>query len=114
MRRIFFMFIVLAIINSSCSTSSDVVSDKRLQKRKYTKGLSIKKAPLSLKTLSHISLDQANKNKSESINENYNFDYILKNVVISNSLSIEKKTLLTANLNNITVDDCCSCAPGCC
>ena len=41
MKKIYLFTLILAIF-SSCSTTSDVVSNKRIQKRKYTKGFNIK------------------------------------------------------------------------
>ena len=48
MKKIYLLTLVLAIF-ASCSTTSDVVSNKRIQKRKYTKGFNIK----SLKNNNH-------------------------------------------------------------
>ena len=41
MKKIYLLTLILAIF-ASCSTTSDVVSNKRIQKRKYTKGFNIK------------------------------------------------------------------------
>ena len=41
MKKLYLLTLILAIF-ASCSTTSDVVSSKRIQKRKYTKGFNIK------------------------------------------------------------------------
>jgi hypothetical protein len=42
MKKIIISFLIGVLFNS-CSVSSDVVSNKKIQKRKYTSGLSIRK-----------------------------------------------------------------------
>ena len=43
MKQLYTIIISLLIL-SSCSTSNDVVSNKKVQKRKYTKGFVVKKS----------------------------------------------------------------------
>ena len=58
MKKIYTLLIAAGII-SSCSTSSDVVSNSFIQKRKYTKGLNIKK--------SHFNFGKVNKTTSVNL-----------------------------------------------
>ena len=61
-------------IFASCSTTSDVVSNKRIQKRKYTKGFNIKSQKknnyrLALKDQSNSKLN-AKVSSENNVNEN--------------------------------------------
>jgi len=72
--KIFFLVSLLLIIINSCSTTNDVVQNKRINKRKYTKGLNIHKKNnnQNLKLVSKTKVETKTNNsffKSTAINE---------------------------------------------
>lgn len=100
MRKLYSYVVILTLIFSSCSTSSDVVSSNRIQKRKYTKGLNIKKSPFkgfnltrnnSLVTTKHV----FPKPKVQSLKINK----ISKNIAESKQLNINE-AFIAFNSNN--------------
>lgn len=80
----------------SCSTSSDVVSNKKIQKRKYTKGFDIKnKRKLDFNNYSLNEIDQKTFNENKKIKSNL----ILNNNIYSNES--ENENLLASSKNII-------------
>lgn len=70
-----FKLATLSLIISSCSTTSDVVSNKRISKRKYTNGLVVRKSnPKVFIT----------KNNSKSEKKEFSYDKVLKSATSKN------------------------------
>jgi len=102
MKKIYLLTLILAIF-ASCSTTSDVVSNKRIQKRKYTKGFNIKSQ--------NNNHNLASKDQSSSVfssevsvenNDNTNTDLILasrEGVIIEQSIANQTLRTELKNLN---------------
>tara|TARA_B100001287_G_scaffold220742_1_gene189820 strand:- start:373 stop:1008 length:636 start_codon:yes stop_codon:yes gene_type:complete len=106
MKKIYLLTLILAIF-ASCSTTSDVVSDNRIQKRKYTKGFNIKSH-----NKNHIlaSKDQSisilNSEKSIKIN-NTNTDLVFaskEGVIIEQSIANQNLRTELKNLNSLLIN----------
>ena len=67
---VFNLFIAVALILGSCATSNDVVSNRLISKRKYTKGFFVKKngATKSKGDVKEIELAESNDAKSNRVN----------------------------------------------
>ena len=74
MKKIYLLTLIVAIF-ASCSTTSDVVSNKRIQKRKYTKGFNIKSQKKNNYNLAFK--DQSSSEFSSKNNVNENSDLFL-------------------------------------
>ena len=104
MKKIYLLTLILAIF-ASCSTTSDVVSNKRIQKRKYTKGFNIKSQ--------NNNHNLASKDQSSSVfssevsvenNDNTNTDLILasrEGVIIEQSIANQTLRTELKNLNGL-------------
>tara|TARA_B100001093_G_C26768321_1_gene988912 strand:+ start:116 stop:754 length:639 start_codon:yes stop_codon:yes gene_type:complete len=104
MKKIYLLTLILAIF-ASCSTTSDVVSNKRIQKRKYTKGFNIKSQ--------NNNHNLASKDQSSSVfssevsvenNDNTNTDLILasrEGVIIEQSIANQTLRTELKNLNSL-------------
>lgn len=104
MKKIYLTTLILAIF-ASCSTTSDVVSNKRIQKRKYTKGFNIKSQ--------NNNHNLASKDQSSSVfssevsvenNDDTNTDLILasrEGVVIEQSIANQTLRTELKNLNSL-------------
>ena len=57
-----YTIILSLFILASCSTSNDVVSNRKIQKRKYTKGFTVKKSEKKFFNRLHLRNFEANKN----------------------------------------------------
>ena len=104
MKKIYLLTLILAIF-ASCSTTSDVVSNKRIQKRKYTKGFNIKSYNnnhiLALKDQNTFDL---NFEESKENNDNTNTDLILasrEGVIIEQSIANQTLRTDLKNLNSL-------------
>ena len=102
MKKIYLLTLIVAIF-ASCSTTSDVVSNKRIQKRKYTKGFNIKSQKKNNYNLAFK--DQSSSEFSSKNNVNENSDLILaskEGVIIGQTIA--NQTLRT-ELNNILINE---------
>jgi len=108
MKKIYLLTLILAIF-ASCSTTSDVVSNKRIQKRKYTKGFNIKSH-----NNNHIlaSKDQSISvfSSEESIenNDNTNSDLVFaskEGVIIEQSIANQTLRTELKNLNSLLINE---------
>ena len=96
MKKIYSFTIILILIVSSCSTSSDVVSSNRVQKRKYTKGLHVKKTIFNgIKKTKHQneSLVSNNNQLINSKNQSFEFNKISKSITESKELNTSKSLI---------------------
>ena len=90
-------------IFASCSTTSDVVSNKRIQKRKYTKGFNIKSQKKNNYNLAFK--DQSSSEFSSKNNVNENSDLFLaskEGVIIGQTIANQS---LRTELNNILINE---------
>ena len=104
MKKIYLTTLILAIF-ASCSTTSDVVSNKRIQKRKYTKGFNIKSQ--------NNNHNLASKDQSSSVfssevsvenNDNTNTDLVFaskEGVIIEQSIANQTLRTELKNLNSL-------------
>ena len=73
MKKIYSFLLVIAVL-ASCSTSNDVVSNKKVQKRKYNKGLYIKANKKNTLSFNFLKWEKTNntiaKNNPEKISSN--------------------------------------------
>ena len=102
MKKIYLLTLIVAIF-ASCSTTSDVVSNKRIQKRKYTKGFNIKSQKKNNYNLAFK--NQSSSEFSSKNNENENSDLFLaskEGVIIGQTIA--NQTLRT-ELNNILINE---------
>jgi len=102
MKKIYLLTLIVAIF-ASCSTTSDVVSNKRIQKRKYTKGFNIKSQKKNNYNLAFK--DQSSSEFSSKNNVNKNSDLFLaskEGVIIGQTIA--NQTLRT-ELNNILINE---------
>jgi hypothetical protein len=105
MKKLYLLTLILAIF-ASCSTTSDVVSNKRIQKRKYTKGFNIKSQnknnhnPASKDQSSYVFSSEV----SVENNDNTNTDLILasrEGVIIEQSIANQTLRTDLKNLNSL-------------
>lgn len=105
MKKLYLITLILAIF-ASCSTTSDVVSNKRIQKRKYTKGFKIKSQnknnhnPASKDQISYVYSSEV----SVENNDNTNTDLILasrEGVIIEQSIANQTLRTDLKNLNSL-------------
>ena len=105
MKKLYLITLILAIF-ASCSTTSDVVSNKRIQKRKYTKGFNIKSQnknnhnPASKDQSSYVFSSEV----SVENNDNTNTDLIFasrEGVIIEQSIANQTLRTELKNLNSL-------------
>tara|TARA_Y100000385_G_C12926771_1_gene564957 strand:- start:134 stop:754 length:621 start_codon:yes stop_codon:yes gene_type:complete len=102
MKKIYLLTLIVAIF-ASCSTTSDVVSNKRIQKRKYTKGFNIKSQKKNNYNLAFK--DQSSSEFSSKNNVNENSDLFLaskEGVIIGQTIASQA---LRTELNNILINE---------
>ena len=105
MKKIYLLTLILAIF-ASCSTTSDVVSNKRIQKRKYTKGFNIKSQNNNNHNLALKDQNTFDLNSEESIenNGNTNTDLVFaskEGVIIEQSIANQTLRTELKNLNSL-------------
>jgi len=109
MKKIYLLTLILAIF-ASCSTTSDVVSNKRIQKRKYTKGFNIKSQNnnnhnLALKDQNTFDL---NSEESKENNDNTISDLVFaskEGVIIEQSIANQTLRTELKNLNSLLINE---------
>jgi hypothetical protein len=109
MKKIYLLTLILAIF-ASCSTTSDVVSNKRIQKRKYTKGFNIKSKNnnnhnLALKDQNTFDL---NSEESKENNDNTISDLVFaskEGVIIEQSIANQTLRTELKNLNSLLINE---------
>ena len=109
MKKIYLLTLILAIF-ASCSTTSDVVSNKRIQKRKYTKGFNIKSQNnnnhnLALKSQNTFDL---NSEESKENNDNTISDLVFaskEGVIIEQSIANQTLRTELKNLNSLLINE---------
>ena len=102
MKKIYLLTLIVAIF-ASCSTTSDVVSNKRIEKRKYTKGFNIKSQKKNNYNLAFK--DQSSSEFSSKNNVNKNSDLFLaskESVIIGQTIANQA---LRTELNNILINE---------
>ena len=108
MKKLYLITSILAIF-ASCSTTSDVVSNKRIQKRKYTKGFNIKsqnnKRDLALKDqiISVLSSEESIEN-----DDNTNTDLVFaskEGVIIEQTIANQTLKTELKNLNYLLINE---------
>ena len=109
MKKIYLLTLILAIF-ASCSTTSDVVSNKRIQKRKYTKGFNIKSQNKNNNNLA--SKDQSSSVFSSEVsvvnNDNTNTDLVFaskEGVIIEQSIAKQSLRAELKNLNSVLINE---------
>ena len=109
MKKIYLLTLILAIF-ASCSTTSDVVSNKRIQKRKYTKGFNIKSQNKNNHNLA--SKDQSSSVFSSEVsvvnNDNTNTDLVFaskEGVIIEQSIAKQSLRAELKNLNSVLINE---------
>ena len=90
-------------IFASCSTTSDVVSNKRIQKRKYTKGFNIKSQKKNNYNLAFKDQSSSEFSSKNKVNKNSDLFLASKEGVIIGQ-TIANQTLRT-ELNNILINE---------
>ena len=109
MNKIYHLTLILAIF-ASCSTTSDVVSNKRIQKRKYTKGFNIKSQN---KNNHNLALKDQSSSVYSSVvylenNDNTNTDLIFaskEGVIIEQSIANQTLRTELKNLNSLLINE---------
>ena len=102
MKKIYLLTLIVAIF-ASCSTTSDVVSNKRIQKRKYTKGFNIKSQKKNNYNLAFKNQSSSEFSSKNNVNENsYLFLASKEGVIIGQTIA--NQTLRT-ELNNILINE---------
>ena len=108
MKKLYLLTSILAVF-ASCSTTSDVVSNKRIQKRKYTKGFNIKsqnnKRDLALKDqiISVFSSEESIEN-----DDNTNTDLVFaskEGVIIEQTIANQTLKTELKNLNHLLINE---------
>ena len=108
MKKLYLLTSILAVF-ASCSTTSDVVSNKRIQKRKYTKGFNIKsqnnKRDLALKDqiISVFSSEESIEN-----DDNTNTDLVFaskEGVIIEQTIANQTLKTELKNLNYLLINE---------
>ena len=102
MKKIYLLTLIVAIF-ASCSTTSDVVSNKRIQKRKYTKGFNIKSQKKNNYNLAFKDQSSSEFSSKNNVNENSDLFLASKEGVIIGQ-TIANQTLRT-DLNNILINE---------
>ena len=105
MKKIYLLTLIVAIF-ASCSTTSDVVSNKRIQKRKYTKGFNIKSQKKNNYNLAFK--DQSSSELSSEINVNKNTDLFLaskEGVIIGQTIANQTLRTELKNLNSLLINE---------
>ena len=109
MKKIYLLTLILAIF-ASCSTTSDVVSNKRIQKRKYTKGFNIKSQNKNNHNLA--SKDQSSSVFSSEVsvvnNDNTNTDLVFaskEGVIIEQSIANQTLRAELKSLNSLLIKE---------
>ena len=97
-------------IFASCSTTSDVVSNKRIQKRKYTKGFNTKSQKknnykLAIKDQSSSDLN-TEVSYENNVNENTDLSLASKEVVfVEQTIANESLRTKSSNLTNVLIKE---------
>ena len=108
MKKLYLLTLILAIF-ASCSTTTDVVSNKRIQKRKYNKGFNIKsqnnKRDLALKDqiISVFSSEESIEN-----DDNTNTDLVFaskEGVIIEQTIANQTLKTELKNLNYLLINE---------
>ena len=105
MKKIYLLTLIVAIF-ASCSTTSDVVSNKRIQKRKYTKGFNIKSQKKNNYNLAFK--DQSSSEFSSKNNVNKNSDLFLaskEGVIIGQTIANHSLKTELKNLNILLINE---------
>ena len=102
MKKIYLLTLIVAIF-ASCSTTSDVVSNKRIQKRKYTKGFDIKSQKKNNYNLAFKDQSSSEFSSKNNVNENSDLFLASKEGIIIGQ-TIANQTLRT-ELNNILINE---------
>ena len=105
MKKLYLLTLILAIF-ASCSTTSDVVSNKRIQKRKYNKGFNIKSQNKNNHNLTSKVQSSSVFSSEVSVenNDNTNTDLIYasrEGVIIEQSIANQTLRTELKNLNSL-------------
>ena len=109
MKKIYLLTLILAIF-ASCSTTSDVVSNKRIQKRKYTKGFNIKSQNKNNHNLAFKDQSSSVFISEESIenDDNTNTDLVFaskEGVIIEQTIANQTLKTELKNLNYLLINE---------
>ena len=105
MKKIYLLTLILGIF-ASCSTTSDVVSNKRIQKRKYTRGFNIK----SQNNNHNLALKDQTRSvfgSEESIENNDNTGLVFaskEGVIVEQTIANEHLKIELKNLNSLFIN----------
>ena len=109
MKKIYSFLLVIAVL-VSCSTSNDVVSTRKVQKRKYTKGLHVKTNKKNTLSFSFLkwekTINTIAKNNSEKISSNKDLliaSKEIKSIPLVNS--IPELTALSNKIDEVLSDN---------
>jgi len=109
MKKIYSFLLVIAVL-ASCSTSSDVVSNRKVQKRKYNKGLYIKTNKKNTLSFNFLKWEKTNntiaKNNPEKISSNKDLliaSKEIKSIPLVNS--IPEVTALSNKIDEVLSDN---------
>lgn len=95
-------------IFASCSTTSDVVSNKRIQKRKYTKGFNIKSQNKNNHNLASKDQSSSVFSSEVSVVNNDNTDLVFaskEGVIIEQSIAKQSLRAELKNLNSVLINE---------
>ncbi len=107
MKKIYLLTLILAIF-ASCSTTSDVVSNKRIQKRKYTKGFNIKSQNKNNHNLASKDQSSSVFSSEVSVVNNDNTDLVFaskEGVIIEQSIAKQSLRAELKNLNSVLINE---------
>jgi hypothetical protein len=109
MKKIYLLTLILSIF-ASCSTTSDVVSNKIIQKRKYTKGFNIKSQNYNNQKLALKDKISSVYNSEESTenSDNINTDLVFaskEGVVIEQTIANQSLRTEFKNLNSLLIKE---------
>ena len=105
MKKIYLLTLILGIF-ASCSTTSDVVSNKRIQKRKYTRGFNIK----SQNNNHNLALKDQTRSvfsSEESIENNDNTGLVFaskEGVIVEQTIANQTLKIELKNLNSLLIN----------
>ena len=109
MKKLYLLTSILAVF-ASCSTTSDVVSNKRIQKRKYTKGFNIKSQNKNNHNLAFKDQSSSVFISEESIenDDNTNTDLVFaskEGVIIEQTIANQTLKTELKNLNYLLINE---------
>ena len=109
MKKIYLLALILTVF-ASCSTTSDVVSNKRIQKRKYTKGFNIKSKNNNNHNLAFKDQSSSVFISEESIenDDNTNTDLVFaskEGVIIEQTIANQTLKTELKNLNYLLINE---------